>query len=263
MTAPHITATIVFHREGAFAVPALSSFRELAETARTAGLVVETQAILDRADETTRHIVAARGKFIDVVKEVSFGDAGSSRNAAASIASGQFLAFLDGDDLWGEQWLCAAYQAATAPSAPARAIWHPECVYCFSERDFDCPSPGNMPHPQAESFYLLQQPSDAPGFNRASLIMNYIWTSNVFTTRELHARYPFRVLNPDQGFGVEDWSWHLETVSAGIPHRIVDGTVHLVRIKQSPSVGKLHVAQSLLPIVPESFVWDAMPSGGP
>jgi hypothetical protein len=43
----------------------------------------------------------------------------------------------------------------------------------------------------------------------------------------------------------------------------VDGTVHLVRIKQSPSVGKLHVAQSLLPIVPESFVWDAMPSGGP
>jgi hypothetical protein len=255
VTTPDITATIVFHREGAFAIPALASLGDLVAVARATGLVVETQAILDRPDELTRHIVAVRGAFLDTVHEVSFGDPGKSRNAGTDLAHGRFLAFLDGDDLWGEQWLRAAYKEANAPLAPAAAVWHPECLYCFSESDFDRHSLTGMPHLGAHSFHILNQPSDMPGFNHASLAMNYVWTSNVFATRELHLRYPYNSGDPSRGFGIEDWSWNLKTTWDGIPHRVVPGTVHVIRIKQTQSRGQQNVAQSLLPIMPPSFIW--------
>jgi hypothetical protein len=113
----------------------------------------------------------------------------------------------------------------------------------------------STPNVEAQSFNMLHQPSDMPGFNRASLIMNYIWTSNVFTTRDVHLRFPYNSRDPSRGFGIEDWSWNLETTWEGIPHRVVRDTVHLIRIKESLSHGHDNVAQSLLPILPRSFVW--------
>jgi hypothetical protein len=122
---PDITVTVNFHREGEFAVPALASLSDLVNAARRAGLAVETQAILDRSNELTRHILATRGQWLDAVEDVSFGDLGLSRNAGTRLSHGRFLAFLDGDDLWGEQWLRAAFAAATNPTAPQEAVWHP------------------------------------------------------------------------------------------------------------------------------------------
>ncbi|KAA3447138.1 hypothetical protein C7I87_28185 [Mesorhizobium sp. SARCC-RB16n] len=256
MTTPDITATIVFHTEGDFATPALQSLREVVDVARSAGLLVQTQAILDRPDSLTKQIVASRGSFLDRVQEVSFGNAAMSRNAGAVLARGRFLAFFDGDDLWGEQWLREAHAAATDPSAAALAVWHPEVVYCFSNGDLNRQSGTSTPGAGTQSFHLIHEPSDAPGFNRSSLAMNYIWTANVFAPHEVHRRHPYKFGNEADGFGVEDWSWHIETTWDGIPHRVVPGTVHIVRIKdQALSLGHHNVRQSMLPILPASFRW--------
>jgi hypothetical protein len=243
---PDITVTVNFHREGDFAVSALASLSDLVNVARGAGLAVETQAILDRSDEPTRHIVDVRGRWIDNVEEVSYGDLGLSRNAGTRLAHGRFLSFLDGDDLWGEQWLRAAFQAAVMPTGPGDVIWHPEHLYVFSDAQFD-----RTPDAGAR----LMKSSDTPRFNPVSLVFGNLWSANAFARRALHVRFPYCAVDRDRGIGIEDWSWNLETLGAGIHHRVVPGAVHLIRKKESVSLDQQNAANHLLPHLPASLAW--------
>jgi len=255
MTAqPDVTAIATFHREGALALPSLASFRDLVDTARSAGLVVEARAVLDRADTLTRKLVASRGDFLSGVDEVSFGDLGLSRNAGVSFAHGRFIAFLDGDDLWGADWLRLAHAAATAPGAPDDAIWHPESVYCFDAADFDRHSIDEVPRPGARSLHMSHCSVDDPWFDRNALFMDNVWTANAFARREVHLRFPYSAVDRDLGVGIEDWDWHLATTWAGIPHRVVAGTVHLIRVKATGSLGERNFAEGLLPRLPSAAV---------
>jgi hypothetical protein len=242
---PDITVTVNFHREGAFALSALASLNDLVTVARAAGLVVETQAVLDLPDELTKHIIGVHGPWIDQVQEVSLGDLGLSRNAGTNLAHGRFLTFLDGDDLWGEQWLQAAHAAAIKSGASADVAWHPEHLYVFSDRDFDG-SPGPA--------LRLMQSSATPGFNPAILIFGNVWSANTLARRELYLRFPYRAVDHVRGKGIEDWSWNIETICAGIHHRVVPGTVHLIRRKRE-SLDRQNAAALLLPYLPPSLTW--------
>jgi hypothetical protein len=250
--APDVTVTVNFHREGAFAIAALASLSDLVKVARASGIAVETQAILDRPDELTRHIVSVQSDWIDTLEEVSFGDLGLSRNAGTCLARGRFLAFLDGDDLWGEHWLRAAFEAATMPGMPQDAIWHPEYQYVFTEPEFD-----RMP--QADTLLIRRmQSSDTPGFNPLSLVFHSPWSANAFATRELHVRFPYCTADRTRGMGIEDWSWNLETIGAGVPHRVVPGAVHLIRRKGSGSLMRQNTTDYLLPCLSPSCIWGPM-----
>ncbi len=244
-TEPDITVTVIFHREGDLALPALSSLSDLVNVARAGGLMVQTQAILDRPDELTGHIVGVRGRWLDTVKEVAFGDLGLSRNAATQCAHGRFLAFLDGDDLWGEEWLRGAFTAANATPLSRDAVWHPEHLYIFNEADFE-----RDPRSDVKSFHSLMHGSDGPGFDPTMLLFHNLWSANAFATRELHLRFPYRAAERSRGLGIEDWSWNLATLAAGIQHRVVPGTVHLIRRRGNQSLDLQNRAAGLLPHLP-------------
>jgi hypothetical protein len=249
-----LTATIIFHREGAFALPALSSMAELVSAAREAGIRVEARAVLDNADDLTRRLVASRGAWLDDVEEVSFGDLGLSRNKGSQSANGEFLAFLDGDDLWGSEWLRLAYAAATDSDSPTNAIWHPESLFFFNRNDFDRHSVTQKPRYDAQSFFLFYHPSTDTDLFLNTLLLENTWSANVFARRSLHLRYPYKAIDKKGGFGIEDWSWNIETVWADIPHRVVSDTVHIIRVKESGSLNQNNMAEGLLPYLPD-HVW--------
>ncbi len=231
--APDVTAVVVFHNERAYVIPALASLAEMVQAARESGIAVEARAILDRADEETRRLVTLHGDHLDGAEEVSFGDLGLTRNAAAKTARGDFITFLDGDDLWGAQWLKLAYRAATARDAPTLAIWHPEDAFHFHEKDFRFHLIDNAPNPHALSHHFLLQSSDSPSFDRRALLIENVWTAHAFGPRELFLRFPYRANDRSNGFGFEDWRWNLDTLENGIPHRVVPGAVHMLRVKET------------------------------
>lgn len=248
-----ITVIIVFHKEGEHALPALSSMAELVSSAREAGLQVEARAVLDRPNAQTRRFVASRGGWLDEIEEVSFGDPGLTRNEAAKSAKGKFLAFLDGDDLWGSDWLTLAYLAATASGSPSNAIWHPESMYLFYSRDFDRQSVGWNPHPNVESFHFFFHPSADTELSLNTLFLESLWSANVFALRSIYLQHPYRATDSETGIGFEDWSWHIETVWAGIPHCIVADTVHIIRVKEVGSQNERNTAEGRLPYLSESI----------
>ncbi|MBK7953298.1 MAG: hypothetical protein IPK02_04565 [Candidatus Accumulibacter sp.] len=254
-----ITVTVMFHREGAYALPALSSMQEMVSTARAAGLRVECRAVLDCADAHTKQIVLLRGAWLDEILEVSFGDLGLSRNHGVIAARGQFLAFLDGDDLWGDDWLVLAHLAATALGVPEAAIWHPESLFYFNDGDFDRHSKTRQPSAAARAFHLFLRSSDDPGFDRNALLLNNLWSANVLAARALHLRFPYQAVSKDRGFGIEDWAWNIETVWAEIRHLVVPDTIHLIRVKESGSLGQQNSSEGLLVRVPVN-VWPKLGS---
>ena len=253
MSSPDITVTIVFHEEGAYVIPALESLQDLVGCARATGTTVETNAILDRPNELTKHLVSARGGWLNAVREVSHGDLGLTRNDAANFASGEYLAFLDGDDLWGEEWLWLAYTAATSPSAPNYAIWHPDRLFYFFEGDFSQHSISRLAKAAARSFHMAHISSELAAFDRRTLFLNNVWTSNAFAKREVHLRYPYQAVDSQAGFGVEDWSWNIHTLWSGVPHLVVPNTVHIIRQKEIGSLGQKNSVESLLPYLPADF----------
>lgn len=246
----NITVNGIFHHEGPLAVPALASMRDMVAAARAAGLRIQAQAVLDRPNELTREVVARCGDWLDAVHEVSFGDLGLSRNAGLETSVGEFCAFLDGDDLWGADWLTAAHAVATAPNAPADGIWHPQWIYYFDESDFDRHSQTETPNRFARSFFMIQESSVDAGFDRDVLFINNIWTANVFVRRRIYERFPYAPVDRTRGFGIEDWQWHMQTLWSGLPHCVVPNAVHLTRLKETASLGQRNDAEGLLVVFP-------------
>src|SRR5256885_1210877 len=113
-----ITAIVNLHAEGVLAYASLKSLFQAKVFAEAAGLRVETLAVMDKASDETLEVVRLYNSQGIRSLRVEHGDLGQARNSGVEAATGEWIAFLDGDDLWGANWLAAAYNAGNGDARP-------------------------------------------------------------------------------------------------------------------------------------------------
>jgi len=153
----------------------------------------------------------------------AFRDQGATRNALVQSARGRFLAFLDADDLFTENWLAAGVAQLEAALAEGRkAIAHPDLL-----RHFD----------KAKKI-LMTCGSDDPFFSLHVLAVRNYYDALCIAPVEAWRDIPFAARDLGRGFALEDYQWVVETVFAGWEHIVVPDTVIFKRkraVSQSQS----------------------------
>jgi hypothetical protein len=213
MTNYDLTAVINLHREGYLSKASLDSAARAAKHAGSYGFTVETVLVLDRPDETTVALAEAHRAPGGKICRVDFGDLGLSRNHGVERSSGRLVAFLDGDDLWGESWLTECILASH--SARGRVVWHPEVSIYFGT--------------SIRVFRHIDMESDE--FDLLDLAFSNLWTSLACAERSIFVEAPYSSTDLEAKIGYEDWSWNLHTIELGFLHKVVSGTGHAIRIK--------------------------------
>jgi hypothetical protein len=217
MPKARITAAVTAHREGLVARGSLLSLTRAKSHAEAHGYEVETMIVLDRADALTAEVVEewCNGDTGIQIVHVDNADPGLSRNDAVARASGEWIAFLDADDLWCETWLTHSLEAAL--NYRREVIWHPELMVYFGTR--------------ACLFRHIDM--ESAEFQASALLISNHWTSLCLARRALLLAVPYQKTDLENKIGYEDWAWNLAVVETGAIHKIVPGTGHAIRTKSS------------------------------
>jgi|FEC22Drversion2_1045045.scaffolds.fasta_scaffold00233_55 glycosyltransferase involved in cell wall biosynthesis len=212
---PDITVVLTAHREGVLAGPTARSACAAIEHARSSrGLSIEVIVVLDRPTRDTRQVLEhglSRLQEVPIrVLEVETGDPGQSRNIGIAEAAGSCSTFLDGDDLWSQNWLSAAWDLIEArPDAVAQSM----CNVVFGEY----------------TALWWHVDSESGLFDPDYLGWANYWDAMSFARTDIYRRFPFKANDLKLGFGHEDWHWSVVTYQAGIAHKPVPGTIHFKR----------------------------------
>lgn len=207
-----VSVIVTAHREGRYLSASMRSVRQALGTAGLDESNSEIILSLDRPDGLTRE-VAQQPLFDGVqVQEVDFGDPARSRNACIERAHGEWIALLDGDDVWGSHWL----QRGLAHGQRLEdTILHAQIIVTFPD------------------LHVWQSPDmHDPAFAYSRLLVDNCWTSLALARTGVFRRFPYVPLDDATSWGYEDWTWNCDTVAAGISHRIVPKTAHFVRKKR-------------------------------
>lgn len=227
-----ISVILTAHREGILAGTTTRSAREAIKYAEDAHkLRMEVVVVLDNPTEDTKRVI--RSGFADFDPEyltfidVQTGDPGQSRNEGIKIARGEYSTFLDGDDLWSENWLAASWEVSRSRSD---VIWQSACNLTFG----------------AEENLWWHCDSESGLFDASYLKWGNYWDAMSFSSTEIYRRFPFKANNLKLGFGHEDWHWSAMTLEAGIAHKPVAETIHFKRRRPGSQMSLVEKAGALV-----------------
>ena len=209
----NISIVITVHREKEFLFPAISSM-EAALSKIPRHLVCEVLFNLDNSDEFTKDIVNSLAIDKKKILYTEFGDPSFARNNAIKESRGDYIALLDGDDLWSENWLseCIKYFNEN-PSLVDTTILHPEYNYIFD----------------TANVLVRQGDANSDLFDTEFLRFSNYWDALCFTKKSIYDLVQYKANDKAKGIAHEDHLWVCETLNKDINHILVKDTVHFKR----------------------------------
>ena len=174
----------------------------------------ERHLLLDDPDPVTEEVGMALAREGWRVEVGRFGDPAPSRLRAAEATGATWIAFLDGDDLWGEAWLARCIERVEAdPAAHADTFLHASYNLIFGAQEGL-----TRLGPDPVLGYL-------PAYQR---VANY-WDAMCFCARDLYLAHPMRPNRKADGFAHEDQEWARRSHALGVAHETVTDTIHFKR----------------------------------
>ena len=210
------TAIVTAHDEGEFLKYALGSVKRNFDQLGKPNY--EILISLDRANSLTTKFARdfANENVNSRIITYDLGDVGKVRQSILSECSFDYIAFLDGDDIFGDHWLkSVAQNIRKYPNV----IWHPDLTLYFDTK-----------------IRSVRKNVDGTkrNFKKNYLIFENLWTSTFVTPKYIMQKVPMKGGNTyEEGspYAYEDWSWFRDTVSLGFKHGVVKKTVNFVRLK--------------------------------
>lgn len=228
-----IAIIINAHKEGALLFPTVKSACECVnELKKFHSVEIEFLFYLDKPDAATLEIAKALSDEIEYtcrIVEGKNGDPGLSRSKAVKLINSEYVAFLDGDDLWSKNWLRKCYEYINENGSIQNCVLHPEFNYIFG----------------SQLLLVRQGPLsniDYRDKNDFLRVANY-WDAMCFAERDLFLENPIPSNDKENGFAHEDFLWNCETILNGVSHVEIPCTIHFKRRRQS-SVSSLANAKS-------------------
>lgn len=226
----NVSAVMTTHGEGALAAVSYSNLLTCAEYAEAAGIRVEKVVVMDRPDDYTRANFDGLSDESVRVVETDFGDQGRVRNFMAEHVSGDYIAFLDGDDMWSENWLFEAWQFLEADPRD-NLIAHPEFNWFFS----------------GTASVIVNTDQESELFDEQFLRHANYWDAMCMAPRRTHLDMPYCNRQIKAGFAFEDWHWNCETVEAGYVHKVIADTIHFKRRRSNSQTTEASSNRSCIP----------------
>lgn len=216
-----ITVAVTAHSETVVAGPPMRSAEMAIQAAEAAGFRVERLIGLDSPSDNCRAFFSQPAYKDWKAVELNVRDLGLARNRLTEIATGRWIAFLDADDMFSENWLTlAARRLAEAEQAGQKVIAHPE-LNCF----FD-----------GVEFVLIKPAQDDPLFTPYYFYFGNYWDSLCMAPRAAVLETPYTARDRAGGFGYEDWQWNIDTMGSGWKHDTIRDTIIFKRRREASLV---------------------------
>lgn len=226
-----ISVCINLHGEGRLCRPTIESALSSIKYAECRGARCELLLLLDNPDLETIDSALIYSS-VARIEQFKVGDLGEARNLGVQRAAGRYCAFLDGDDLFGESWLWGAISEAKSDTSRDLII-HPKTNLFFGR--------GYNP------YYWSHPDMRVDKISISRLVVENLWTSLCFTKRTAFLKMPYLKNRISDGFGYEDWSWNVRTITDGFLHVVAPDTIHFIRRKPHGSLLQNSAQKRVIP----------------
>jgi hypothetical protein len=239
MTDIDLTLVVTAHNETLVSGPTMASADRAVAAARDSGFTVQTVIALDKATEETTEYFGQTDFDHWERWALDEGDLGRVRNAVAPRTQGRYIAYLDADDLFSENWLAKGLSVLEAARQRGeRAIAHPEVIITFDG-----------------ALGLHQNVAQSsPLFTPYFLYMRNLYDSLCMTPREAHLEVPYIHRDMVSGLSYQDWQFAIETMSRGWDHVLVPDTIIFKRRRDFSLMVESKGRQSLVRSLPEMAI---------
>jgi len=226
-----ISIIVTAHDETLVSGPAMRSADAAIKAAEDGGFLVERLVALDCPTPECRMFFAQPALEHWAQFESDQKDLGKTRNAIMQTAKGRWIAFLDADDLFSENWLLeGARRLQEAGQRAEKAIVHPEINWLFD----------------GASSVFVKPEQDDPLFSPYFYYTANYYDSLCMCPREAHLEIPYVSRDIPNGLSFQDWQFGIETMAAGWKHVVAKDTIIFKRRRDNSLVTESSGRQAIV-----------------